>query len=64
MYALVLFIQFGTTELPPNQLHQVSYEVVSHHATDAECMKAKAEIKKNDTVQGKHAYECIKIDKE
>jgi hypothetical protein len=61
MFALVLFIQFGTTELPPNQFHQVSYELVSRHATNDECVKAKAEIKKVDTMKEKHAYECIRV---
>jgi hypothetical protein len=62
MFALIMFVQLSQPNLPPNQ-YQISWEVVARYQTDDECMKAKAEIIKNNKETNKHAYECLEINK-
>jgi hypothetical protein len=61
MYALVLFIQLSTPNLPANQF-QVSYEVVAKYPTNEACLHAKAVAKL--TAKDNRAYECFPVDKE
>jgi hypothetical protein len=62
MFVLVLFIQLAQPGLPPNEA-QVSYEAIARYASEDECMKAKADIIKNNKETGKHAYECLELSK-